>query len=41
MFGGALFFTGNVLEHHENLLLTQHIDILRDAVVRTRNGIPV
>ncbi len=32
--GGCYFFTINLLERHENSLLVQHIDLLRDVVQR-------
>lgn len=38
--GGTWFFTVNLLERHNNALLTQHIDVLRSAVARTRANHP-
>jgi putative transposase len=35
--GGCYFFTANLLERRSNALLTQHIDLLRDAVRRVRS----
>lgn len=32
--GWLIFFIINLLEHHENLLLVHHIDLLRDVVQR-------
>lgn len=34
--GGTWFFTVTLLERHNNPLLTQYIDVLRQAVARTR-----
>jgi len=34
--GGCYFFTDNLLEHYQNQLLVQQIDILRDVVRRVR-----
>ena len=38
--GGTWFFTVALLERHNNPLLTQHIDLLRQAVARTRADHP-
>ena len=38
--GGCYFFTINLLERHENSLLVQHIDLLRDVVRRVRRKHP-
>lgn len=38
--GGTWFFTVNLLQRHNNPLLTQHIDVLREAVARTRKDHP-
>jgi len=34
--GGCCFFTVNLLERHQNQLLVQHIELLRDVVKRVR-----
>jgi len=34
--GGCYFFTLNLLEHHQNQLLVQHINVLRNVVKRVR-----
>ncbi len=38
--GGTWFFTVTLLERHNNPLLTQYIDVLRQAVARTRADHP-
>ena len=38
--GGCYFFTINLLERHENRLLVQHIELLRDVVKRVRARYP-
>ena len=38
--GGTYFFTVNLLQRTGNELLTQHIDLLRDAVQRVRHAHP-
>jgi len=38
--GGCYFFTVNMLEHYQNQLLVQQIDILRDVVKRVQVGHP-
>lgn len=38
--GGTYFFTVNLLERYPNDLLVRHIDVLRDAVRRTRRRRP-
>lgn len=38
--GGTWFFTVNLLERHNNSLLTQNIDLLRQAVAQTRADHP-
>ena len=38
--GGCYFFTINLLERHENSLLVQHIDLLRDVIQRVRRKYP-
>ena len=38
--GGCYFFTVNLLERHQNELLTEQIDLLRDVVKRVKNQHP-
>ncbi|WP_297577089.1 transposase [uncultured Deefgea sp.] len=38
--GGTWFFTVTLLERHNNFLLVQHIDLLREAVAYTRQRHP-
>ena len=38
--GGCYFFTVNLLERHQNQLLVQQIDLLRDVVRRVRDRHP-
>lgn len=38
--GGCYFFTVNLLERHGNTLLTERIELLRDAVRRVRRSHP-
>ena len=40
MSGGCFFFTVNLLERHGNRLLTQEIELLRQAVQRVRKARP-
>jgi putative transposase len=40
VFGGCYFFTVNLLERHGNRLLTQEIELLRQAVRRVRKARP-
>ena len=38
--GGCYFFTANLLERRGNILLTDRVDLLREAVRRVRRGRP-
>ena len=38
--GGCYFFTVNLLERHQNQLLIEQIDLLRDIVSRVKNQHP-